>query len=149
MHLESVFKAANWRCSGSWLCLSGFHFLPHFLAHSLFSTHSLQDWGLQMITWANVKIVCPFAGLQRERGSTYSISPLSWVPWPIKGPKLQKPGCYHHYSLYQPLLDPRGGLLNTSTIQPLASATMLLQFKVTALWDYCNRAPFLVFLPSC
>lgn len=80
-----------------------FLFSPHFLAHSLFSTHSLQDWGLKMITWANANIVCPLAWLQREGGPRHSISPLSWAPWPIMAPKLQKPGCHHHL-LYLPAI---------------------------------------------
>lgn len=54
------------------------------------------EFRAQMITWANAKIVGPLAWLQREREPRYPISPLSWVPWPIKGPKWQKLGCYHN-----------------------------------------------------
>lgn len=74
----------------------------------------------------------------REGPDTPSL-PSPELPDPSWGLNDRNQGVTITYSTYQPLPNPAVGLLNTSTIQPLASATMRLQFKVTALWDYCNR----------
>ena len=46
MNLESVFKAADWRCSLLLTMSVRSPFFPHFLVHSLFSSYSLQNWVL-------------------------------------------------------------------------------------------------------
>lgn len=84
----------------------------------------------------------------REGPDTQSL-PSPELPDPSWRLNYRNQGVIIIYSTYQPLPNPTVGLLNTSTIQALASATMLLQRKVTALWDFCNSTLFLVFFPSC
>ena len=83
----------------------------------------------------------------REAPDAQSL-PSPEFPGPSRGLN-DRNQCVIIYSTYQPLPNPIAGLLKASTVQALASTAMLLQFKVTALWDYCNRALFWVFLPSC